>query len=186
LPTADDTVALGAQLATLVRAGDTILLHGGYGAGKTCLARGFIRRWFADDPDLRVTSPSYLIDNAYPDEHGTALQPGVAVHHIDLWRIPEGKAHQLLDLPHIFSECISLIEWPQRLGAANMPSQPLEVYLEHAEGYGGAAGDQPVDVDDAGDEDEDEPRNALVVGRAERWGALFDALSTVRTDRAAC
>lgn len=77
LPTAGDTMALGAALAERARAGDTLLLHGGYGAGKTCLARGFIRRWLGDeDASLHVASPSYLIDNTYPDEEGGALQPG--------------------------------------------------------------------------------------------------------------
>ena len=68
MPTAEATIEFGAQLANLARAGDSILLHGGYGVGKTCLARGFISQWFPNQPDLVVTSPSYLIDNTYPDE----------------------------------------------------------------------------------------------------------------------
>ena len=34
------------------------------GTGKTCLARGLIRA-AAEDDDVAVTSPSYLLDNAY-------------------------------------------------------------------------------------------------------------------------
>ena len=70
-PTQSDTLALGAALATVAKAGDVVLLRGDYGAGKTCLARGFLRAWF-DDPDELVTSPSYLIDNVYPDDEGRA------------------------------------------------------------------------------------------------------------------
>ena len=58
----EDTIALGAKLASLARQGDVVLLHGDYGAGKTCLARGFVRCWYSD-PTEQVTSPSYLIDN---------------------------------------------------------------------------------------------------------------------------
>lgn len=111
LPTTTHTLMLGSSLATLVSAGDTLLLHGDYGAGKTALARGFLQRWFAAEGGVAggVTSPSYLIDNCYPDETGGALLPGVAVHHMDLWRLPEGKIAQLVDLPNVFTECVSLI-----------------------------------------------------------------------------
>ena len=45
LQRAEDTERLGARLAEAAQAGDVVLLHGDYGAGKTCLARGFVRRW---------------------------------------------------------------------------------------------------------------------------------------------
>ena len=37
------------------------------GTGKTCFARGFIRARIGD-PDLAVTSPTYLLDNTYEAE----------------------------------------------------------------------------------------------------------------------
>ena len=55
-----------------------------------------MRRWLSS-PDELVTSPSYLIDIVYPDESGAAVAPGVTVHHMDLWRLPEGKISQLVD-----------------------------------------------------------------------------------------
>ena len=60
------TEELGARLAQVVRAGDTIFLRGELGAGKTSLARGFLRRFFAD-ATLDVPSPSYLISFTYSD-----------------------------------------------------------------------------------------------------------------------
>ena len=60
---------LGADLALGTGAGHTICLHGDVGAGKTCFARGFIRERTAD-PILRVTSPSYLLDNSYEADDG--------------------------------------------------------------------------------------------------------------------
>ena len=41
-----------------------ILLDGDLGAGKTALSRGFIRA-ATGEPDLRVTSPTYLLSNTY-------------------------------------------------------------------------------------------------------------------------
>ena len=67
----------------------------------------------------------------YPDDDGSALCAGVTVHHMDLWRLAEGKVTELVDLPKVFAECVSLIEWPDRLGAANVPAAYLAVDLVH-------------------------------------------------------
>ena len=40
LPHVDDTVALGAQLGSQLRAGDVVVLSGPLGAGKTVLTKG--------------------------------------------------------------------------------------------------------------------------------------------------
>ena len=48
---------------------------------------------------------------------------------MDLWRLPEGKVQQLVDLDTIFTHCVSLIEWPDRLGSSLMPRDYLEVDL---------------------------------------------------------
>ena len=168
----DDTLALGAALAELSRPGDAILLDGDYGAGKTCLARGFVRRWYAD-PTEQVTSPSYLIDNVYDDPEGRALQSGVVVHHMDLWRLPEGKIEQLVDLPKVFGECVSLIEWPERLGDALMPAEYLELRLEILGEEGGsseAAPSEDVKAEEEEEVEEDEqPRIATLIARGDEW-----------------
>ena len=133
------TEELGARLAQVVRAGDTIFLRGELGAGKTSLARGFLRRFFAD-ATLDVPSPSYLISFTYSDAPvpappsaggggaaaaagrsvrpvGSSRLPGVSVVHLDPYRLPEGKVAALIDLPSIFASQVSLVEWPERLGA---------------------------------------------------------------------
>lgn len=72
LDTAHDTEEFGALLCTLLlqegeaaAAGSVIFLTGDLGAGKTCLARGFVRA-AVQDWDQRVTSPTYLLSNVYP------------------------------------------------------------------------------------------------------------------------
>lgn len=66
------TEQLGAQLAHIAQAGDVIFLRGELGAGKTSLARGFLRYFFCDGA-LEVPSPSYLICFTYGDA-GSAQQ----------------------------------------------------------------------------------------------------------------
>ena len=131
----DATERLGAQLAAVSQPGDVFFLIGELGAGKTSLARGFLRHYFADS-QLEVPSPSYLLCFAYTDAAasndgaaggpslgralnvgGSALLPGVSVLHLDPYRLPEGKIASLIDLPAAFKTQVTLIEWPERLGS---------------------------------------------------------------------
>ena len=99
-------------------AGDTVCLHGDVGAGKTCFARGFIRARTAD-PGLRVTSPSYLLDNSYEADDGLMcvrkkrarrsarvvhLLPR-SIHHMDLYRLSEEADLRVLNLEEALAEC---------------------------------------------------------------------------------
>ena len=75
----DATERLGAQLAAVSQPGDVFFLTGELGAGKTSLARGFLRHYFADS-QLEVPSPSYLLCFAYTDSaHWTPLAAGFIV-----------------------------------------------------------------------------------------------------------
>jgi len=114
-------LTLGARLSEVTDIGDVLLLRGDLGAGKTTLARGLIRHKFSDD-SMRVTSPSYLLDNSYEfDENRT-------IHHMDLYRLPSGCDLGMLGIPGIFSTCLCIIEWPQRMGD-KMPAEYLEIEM---------------------------------------------------------
>jgi tRNA threonylcarbamoyladenosine biosynthesis protein TsaE len=117
VPTPEDMEDVGAILSMGTSAADTILLGGDLGAGKTCFSRGFIRAR-TGDADLRVTSPTYLLCNTYPS------QDGMLIHHMDLYRL-SGKEEDLqpLDMDHVLKDCISLIEWPSRLGNITPPKR---------------------------------------------------------------
>mmetsp|Transcript_7266 Transcript_7266/g.12064 ORF Transcript_7266/g.12064 Transcript_7266/m.12064 type:complete len:184 (-) Transcript_7266:326-877(-) len=104
VPTPEDMEDVGAILSMGTTAGDTILLGGDLGAGKTCFSRGFIRAR-TGDVDMRVTSPTYLLCNAYPS------QDGMVIHHMDLYRL-SGKEEDLqpLDMDHVLKNCVTLVE----------------------------------------------------------------------------
>lgn len=85
-----------------------MLLNGDLGAGKTSLARGYIR-CFIGNADSFITSPTYLLDNSYPDE-GNSLLEDVTVHHIDLWRLDSSQSRQVADFDALYSNCVTLIE----------------------------------------------------------------------------
>jgi tRNA threonylcarbamoyladenosine biosynthesis protein TsaE len=125
LPTAAETEALGRRLAALARPGDVILLDGPIGAGKSCLARAFIRARLGQEED--VPSPTFTLVQVYEAD-------GVEIWHADLYRLTHPDEVWELGLDDAFASAICLVEWPDRLGA-HVPPQALRIRLE-AEGKG--------------------------------------------------
>ena len=126
LPDDAATAALGAKLAARAQLGDILLLEGPLGAGKSSLARAFIRA-LAEDPKLTVPSPTFTLVQAYDTPRGE-------VWHYDLWRLdgPEGLTE--LGWDEAAAQKIVLVEWPDRLGDL-APPEALRLTLSH-EGTG--------------------------------------------------
>ena len=114
-----DTERLAAALAGVVRPGDAILLSGELGAGKTALARAFLRA-LTDDPGLDVPSPTFTLVQTYDTPKGR-------VHHYDLWRLTDHRAMAELGWDDALEDIV-LVEWPDRLGPLT-PSHALSVVL---------------------------------------------------------
>jgi tRNA threonylcarbamoyladenosine biosynthesis protein TsaE len=114
------TQAFAARLAGLARPGDALLLEGPLGAGKSALARAFLRS-ATGDPALEVPSPTFTLVQSYD------LPGGGAAHHFDLYRLsgPGGLAELGWDEAR---EGIVLVEWPDRLGPLT-PQDALRVTL---------------------------------------------------------
>lgn len=122
LPDPEATEALGRSLAMLARPGDVILLEGPIGAGKSCLARAFIRARLGREEE--VPSPSFTLVQVYEAE-------GVEIWHADLYRLTHPDEVWELGLDDAFTSAICLVEWPDRLGA-HVPPDALRVRLEAA------------------------------------------------------
>jgi tRNA threonylcarbamoyladenosine biosynthesis protein TsaE len=122
LPDEAATAALAGRLAGLARPGDVIALQGELGAGKTYLARAFIR---ARGGDEAVPSPTFTLVQTYD-------LPDGAVWHFDLYRLRAAEEAWELGIEDAFRDGISLIEWPERLGIL-LPLRRLLVALDFAE-----------------------------------------------------
>lgn len=107
LPNDAATTRLGAILADLLQPGDTVLLHGPIGAGKTHLARAVIQARLGRCED--VPSPSFTLVQTYPAANGD-------IWHADLYRLSHPDEVWELGLDEAFATAICLIEWPDRLG----------------------------------------------------------------------
>ncbi len=120
LPEAADTDALGRALSALARPGDCILLSGQIGAGKSALARAFIRARLGEGTE--VPSPTFTLVQTYEDPSG------IEIWHADLYRLGDAQEAVELGLIDAFETSICLIEWPDLI-ADLAPSESLHVNL---------------------------------------------------------
>ncbi len=108
----DDTDALARRLSAGLRPGDTLLLDGPLGSGKTHFARAFIRAAFgADGSSIEVPSPSFTLVQTY-------APPGGEIWHADLYRLSDPQETLELGLDEAFDTAVCLVEWPSRWGEA--------------------------------------------------------------------
>lgn len=119
---AEDTRALGAALASLVRAGDLILLSGDLGAGKTTLAQGFARALGVDE---QVVSPTFVLARVYRGR--------LRLIHADAYRMDDLAEVGDLDLHEFLDDGgVGLVEWGDVI-APVIPADYLEVRLDLGE-----------------------------------------------------
>lgn len=115
----NETGHRAAQLAAHLTDGDTVLLAGEVGAGKTHFARALIKS-LLDTPE-DVPSPTFTLVQTYETAKGT-------IWHSDLYRITSTSEIEELGLSEAFEGAICLIEWPDRL-ADLTPSNALLLTL---------------------------------------------------------
>lgn len=104
-----DTEKLARELAGRLSPGDTVLLQGDLGAGKTVFARALIRA-LADDPALDVPSPTFTLVQTYDTPRGP-------IAHFDLYRIEDAEDVYETGWEDARAEGIVIVEWPERLGS---------------------------------------------------------------------
>jgi tRNA threonylcarbamoyladenosine biosynthesis protein TsaE len=123
----EETESFGARLAAAKPAaldGAVIVyLTGDLGAGKTTLARGFLRACGVTSP---VRSPTYTLVESYE-------VAGLTVVHLDLYRLHDPSELEPLGLRDLARPgYLWLVEWPER-GAGRLPPADLVISLQVAE-----------------------------------------------------
>lgn len=112
LATPEETTRLAGWLGRQLGPGDSLLLEGPIGAGKSHFCRGLIQaRLVALGRMEDIPSPTFTLVQVY--DAGP-----VEIWHADLYRLTGPDEVIELGLDHAFESAICLVEWPDRLGDA--------------------------------------------------------------------
>jgi tRNA threonylcarbamoyladenosine biosynthesis protein TsaE len=104
---AEETIALGRELAAMLTPPKLVLLRGELGAGKTTLIKG-IAEGFQAASQEDVTSPTFTLIHEY-------LGPRANLYHIDLYRVDTPRELETLGLDDLVAEnSVLLIEWGEK------------------------------------------------------------------------
>ena len=117
-PTAEDTRAVGAAVAELLRPGDAAALTGDLGAGKTTFVQGVARGLGSD---AHVVSPTFTLVREYDAR--------MRIHHVDVYRLDRIQDVLDLALDEIAgSGGVLLVEWGDAVEGL-LPDEHLLVEL---------------------------------------------------------
>lgn len=119
----EETIALGVQLAPMLRDRRIVLLHGDLGAGKTTMVKGIAEAFEAAEEE-DVTSPTFTLVHEYRGPERT-------LYHIDLYRLETQRELDSLGLEDLMNEegNILLIEWGDKFPRL-VAMQDAEILIE--------------------------------------------------------
>ena len=120
---ADETRRLGEALGRLLEVGDTVLLSGELGAGKTVFVQGMASGLGYEGT---VSSKSFVLLGQYEGR--------ITLYHADLYRLDEPEQVDDLALDELILDGAVAVEWPERADEL-VPAEHLliEFAIESAE-----------------------------------------------------
>ena len=142
VPTPDDMHRLGERLASLLAAGDLVILSGSLGAGKTTLAQGIGRGLGVEGA---VVSPTFVIARVH--------RGPLPLVHVDAYRLSSIVEVDDLDLDASLDESVTLVEWGEGL-VEGLAGDRLEIRIARP------------------DNDLDETRTVEISGVGDRWSGV--------------
>ena len=111
----EETLAIAADLARDLRAGDVVHLSGDLGSGKTHFAKGLAAGLGLDPGSIR--SPTFAFIDVHAGREG-----GLGLVHVDLYRVASDSELAELGLEELPGpDAVAAIEWPERLPAGALP-----------------------------------------------------------------
>lgn len=192
--TAEQTQRIAAHLATMLRAGDLIVLSGELGAGKTTFTQGL-----GHSLGVRagIISPTFVLVRIHPNLPDGHNPGGPDLVHVDAYRLATAGEIDDIDLENTMDSSVTVVEWGEDR-VEHLAASRLEIELLRAAGdgladiasdavagnHGGAldfadshlADNDFADSFDA-DEDDGEPRTLRLRAVGPRWaGTDFSML----------
>ena len=116
---ADETMKFAFELASKLTIGDTIVLNGDLGAGKTKFTEGFLKHFGLDN---EVSSPTFTIVNEYNADN-------LNIYHFDVYRLENSDEFFAIGGEDYFSSGICIIEWGCIISDA-LPNEYIQISFE--------------------------------------------------------
>jgi tRNA threonylcarbamoyladenosine biosynthesis protein TsaE len=116
----EETERIAARVASRLKPGDVVCLHGEMGSGKTHFVKG-VAAGFGLDQNL-VNSPTFTLINEYPGE--------IPLYHFDCYRINDVReAVEIGAEDYFYGNGICLIEWAEKIEPL-IPEHALHITIE--------------------------------------------------------
>jgi tRNA threonylcarbamoyladenosine biosynthesis protein TsaE len=174
--TAAQMRSLGRSLATVLRAGDLVILSGGLGAGKTTLTQGI-----GDGLGVRgpITSPTFVIARVHPPTVPSVPTDGLRppLVHADAYRLGSVLELDDLDLDTDTAAAVTVVEWGEGL-AEGLSADRLEIKITPDTPATPVPGATVVGGNEAGREGDpddpigDVPRTVRISAVGDRWEGI--------------
>ena len=116
---ADETMNFAYNLASKLKIGDTVVLNGDLGAGKTKFTEGFLKYF---ELDKEVSSPTFTIVNEYNADN-------LNIYHFDVYRLESSDEFYAIGGEDYFSSGICIIEWGSIIGDA-LPNEYIQIFFD--------------------------------------------------------
>ncbi len=115
-----ETERIAEQLGRTLSGGETVLLSGEMGAGKTHFVKGIAVGLEISDV---ITSPTFALHNSYTGR--------LTLNHFDFYRIDDSSEVEILGLNEFFYDDrgVSVIEWGENI-ADLIPANSIRVTIE--------------------------------------------------------
>lgn len=115
----DETKEIGKKIAPLLKKGDTLVLSGDLGAGKTMFVSGILSYFGKED---EASSPTFTIINEYD------LTKDLSLFHFDVYRFDFEDEFAAIGGEEFFEKGICIIEWGEKI-ESYLPSEYLKISI---------------------------------------------------------
>ncbi len=104
----EETVEFGCKIGSRLKGGEVIGLTGPLGSGKTYLIKGIAKGAGAQDKNIPVNSPTFVIVNEYVGR--------LDIYHIDAYRLNSPGEFEMIGFDEFcYPDSVVLIEWADKL-----------------------------------------------------------------------
>ena len=114
-----ETLKIGIKLGSLLKVGDTVVLTGELGSGKTKLTEGILTYYKLED---EISSPTFTIVNEY-------IKDNIKIFHFDVYRLEDSSEFYAIGGDEYFEKGICIIEWGELIQDA-LPQEYLHIKFE--------------------------------------------------------